>query len=290
MCLIRIKKLENIKGFTIIETMIFLAISGVMFLMAASFINGKEAQAEFEQGMNQTNAKITSIIDNVSDGNYPFPVNEHISCSLSGNVPHFSLSATTSIDPGCDLIGEYLAPENNGNSSQYSLYTVAGCEYNSDSVGDCSSSINLPPATLADEHPTVVKLMSGSNMWPDGLEINNMFADINGTSSPIGGVGFFSSLANNNDGVLSSGSTYVMRVLLTGSSLKHDSSTTVINDINSIGTSTLGPSGNFMDSGYVVMCFQGSNGDIGSINISIPYGGGQVISTLQLGNNVSHLC
>lgn len=289
----RLNKLKNTNGFTIIETMIFLAVSGVMFLMAASFINGKEGQAEFNQGMNLANSKITSIIDNVSDGNYPFPDNKTITCSILNNRPTISINTEQSYtQSGCDFIGVYLSPETNGNPSVYSLYTVTGCEYYEDNsgLGECSPTVNSSPPSLAAEFPTVVQPLDNSNSWSDGINIYKMELVTGGKVQPIGGVGFFSDLPSNVGGVLSSGSTYVSLVTLNGSSLSDNSQavTSAINNTNSqLGTHS---GASYLDNGYVVMCFMGGNGEKGSITIGSPNGGIQITSSLGIGPKLSTVC
>ena len=57
-------------GYTIVEVMIVLAVSSVMFVIAANFINGKQAKTSFTQGVNSLSAQIQDIIDDVVDGKY----------------------------------------------------------------------------------------------------------------------------------------------------------------------------------------------------------------------------
>ena len=58
-------------GYTIIEVMIFLAVSAFMFVVAAYFIQGKQANAEFNQGMQAINSSMQKVINDVNDNNYP---------------------------------------------------------------------------------------------------------------------------------------------------------------------------------------------------------------------------
>ena len=57
-------------GYTIVEVMIVLAVSGMMFVIAANFINGKQAKTSFTQGVNSLASQIQDVIDDVVDGKY----------------------------------------------------------------------------------------------------------------------------------------------------------------------------------------------------------------------------
>jgi prepilin-type N-terminal cleavage/methylation domain-containing protein len=57
-------------GYTIIEVMIVLAISGVMFLIASQFINGKQEKTSFNEGVHDMASQIQDIIEQVTDGRY----------------------------------------------------------------------------------------------------------------------------------------------------------------------------------------------------------------------------
>jgi prepilin-type N-terminal cleavage/methylation domain-containing protein len=58
------------QGYTIVEVMIVLAISGMMFVIAANFINGKQARTAFTQGVSELTSQIQGAIADVSDGKY----------------------------------------------------------------------------------------------------------------------------------------------------------------------------------------------------------------------------
>ncbi len=63
-------------GYTIIEVIIVLAISGIMFLIAANFINGKQEHTAFSEGTNDMVNQLQNIVDDVNDGHYSdIPIN-----------------------------------------------------------------------------------------------------------------------------------------------------------------------------------------------------------------------
>ena len=57
-------------GYTIIEVMIVLAVSGVMFIIAASFISGKQESTAFTEGANEFASQLQQTIAEVADGQY----------------------------------------------------------------------------------------------------------------------------------------------------------------------------------------------------------------------------
>lgn len=56
------------RGYTIVEVLIFMAVSGLMFVMAVVFVSGKQANAEFRQGLYVVNSDIRSVINDVANG------------------------------------------------------------------------------------------------------------------------------------------------------------------------------------------------------------------------------
>ncbi len=57
-------------GYTIVEVLVVLAVSGVLFLLAADFITGKQSKTSFQQGSNELVSRLQAIVEEVSTGHY----------------------------------------------------------------------------------------------------------------------------------------------------------------------------------------------------------------------------
>jgi prepilin-type N-terminal cleavage/methylation domain-containing protein len=111
-------------GYTIVEVMIVLAVSGVMFLIAAQFINGKQAQTAFSEGTNDLASQIQAIIEDVTDGHYSgIPV----SCTGSGPlVIGVGTPGTQGQNLNCVFLGKLLHFSENDIPTQYEVFSLAG--------------------------------------------------------------------------------------------------------------------------------------------------------------------
>ena len=58
-------------GFTVIEVMIVLAVTGLLFISSVALISGKQNQTAFDQSIRQIQSQIQQIINEVSIGFYP---------------------------------------------------------------------------------------------------------------------------------------------------------------------------------------------------------------------------
>lgn len=93
-------------GYTIVEVMIVLAVSGVMFVIAANFINGKQAHTAFNEGANDLVSSLQNVIQDVTDGHYS---DVPISCTAADPT-----NPGTSITPLAGVAG----PSVQGTNSQ----------------------------------------------------------------------------------------------------------------------------------------------------------------------------
>jgi hypothetical protein len=138
------------KGYTVIEVMIFLAVSGVMFVIAAVFISGKQASAQFTQGVDELASNLRTLVQEVSNGQYP-DVGIPYSCTPSS--PRVSISGTSGTAQGTRSNCLYL-----GKIVQFKVKDTAGSGYNVFSIaGQRLDSSGNPVATLGAANPGPIR-------------------------------------------------------------------------------------------------------------------------------------
>lgn len=96
-------------GYTIVEVMIVLAVSGVMFLIAANFINGKQEHTAFTEGSNDLVSRLQNIAQDVTDGHYSdWPIT--CDANPSGTAISFPASGSPGqgANPKCVFLGKLV--------------------------------------------------------------------------------------------------------------------------------------------------------------------------------------
>ena len=270
---------EKKHGFTIVEVMVFLAVSGLIFLIAAQFINGKQTQVEFTQGMNNANLIVRAMIDNVANGNYPWPSHAYLQCNGGSPAGFTSYATQQPVSVGCSMIGEVMAPETNGNPYEYSLYPVVGCQYAS-----CNNVSQVQPTTLADIEPNVVSQMIQSSNWPGEVKINSMYVVSTSGHTSAGAFGVFATLPQDSGGgILQNGSQPTQAIELSSiTSVSPDDKSQILTEVNNAAP--------LPANDYILMCFEGPNNKKASITIGGLNGGGQLTTSLGLANGADPLC
>jgi prepilin-type N-terminal cleavage/methylation domain-containing protein len=185
-------------GYTIIEVMIVLVISGLMFLIASSFIGGKSQTTAFTEGVNEFASQIQNTIQQVTNGQYSdIPLN----CSLIGGADPL---ATISIPPvgsnsqgtnaGCVFLGKMLVFSGAG-SPDYSVVSLAGGQLN---PGYFINGITATSAQLLiDSDPTIIHALTTPHTVPQQINImGTTVTDLSGATSTdsIYNFGFIQSL------------------------------------------------------------------------------------------------
>jgi prepilin-type N-terminal cleavage/methylation domain-containing protein len=223
-------------GFTIIEVMIVLAVTGLLFLSATALISGRANQTEFDQASRALQQQIQGTINEVSAGNYT-EVNSSAkySCSASGGTIAFSSGGNgQGTNQDCIFIGKILEFGLGASQDSEKTYTLAGVRQQSG--GDEVTS-------LASAEPQIVKLGSGqydstTNQLEYGLHTyatggaSSMNYSINGGGlSGIGAFALVYSFASYGvGGTIVSGSQQVNVVPLTSSQLG-ESETQLVSDV-----------------------------------------------------------
>ncbi len=132
-------------GFTIVETMIFLGVSGVLFVSVFALISNDQNKTEFFQGIHQVDSQIQSLATNVQNGDYSnytdFTCRDMSGGSGTNPVPDITtnLVSNQGTNEGCTFIGHILqfgpiectgaACGASPNLHEFTVYTVIGRQY-----------------------------------------------------------------------------------------------------------------------------------------------------------------
>ena len=257
------------RGFTIVETMIVLAVSGLIFLIAAFFIAGKQRETQFNQGIRDAQAQLQQIINEVATGFYPDSNN--FSCTPGATGPTFSTVIQTGqgSNSGCIFLGKAIQFQTGTNDpEQLSVLTIAGNQ--NDSSGDTVTD-------LSTAFPKVVPTSIGGALTTDLLEngITTKWIHFNGGAS-AGAIAFVAALnpsvANNG---LTTGTLQVSAVPVNGTSLGMSTAAMTAAINANLTTSTQNPSagvqvclvsGTTQESGLITI---GGSGRSLGVNLSI---------------------
>lgn len=265
---------SNGSGYTIVEVMIFLAVSSLLLVSAMLVLSGRQRKTEFNQGIREADSKIQDVVNDFAAGYFP---DSDFDCSADniGNSPVISAgSGTQGTRGGCTYIGKVIqfAPENTDENG-YKVITVAGRQFYREPLSRLVENIveAKPKAVLLPSIP------EDSGTFGYGLKVKWVRAE--GSPSDIGAIGFFSSFAQNDSSGLVSGKQTTQLVALGGTSL--NASTSLIeSNINAIGTG-----GTIYINVPVSICIEsGDSSQHGIINIGSDQR--ELATRLQIGNGV----
>ena len=254
------------RGYTIVEVLIFMAVSGLMFVMAIVFVNGKQSSVEFKQGLYDANSDIKTTINEVANGRFDSlafgPGAVKCTASAFGGPPSFSAGSVeqgaNGGSTGCTFLGKViqLNVADFGTQAQNyeSIYTVAGRQLNT-SGQPVTSFVTASPAAI-----TTPRDLTRSKRLQSGLEVtgsylcNNAACSSKLSAGAIGFFGSFNSALGSTSGSGQSGAQSVIAVVVPGSTYGSSRAATVsaiagtlaaVNATNTIGAGK-----------YALLCFK----------------------------------
>lgn len=284
-------------GYTIVEVMIFLAVSSFMFVIAAFFIQNKQTDAQFTQAMNSINSSVQQVINDVNDNNYQ---NQNVNCTRSGNTITVNSGATTPTPGGCTLQGKVIQFGVGGTNNQsYNIYNIVDCQYS----GCSNDTTSNPPSSLSDAYAQIgdttgnCGIFTSCNDLEWGIHVTAMYdisssasgASFDCPSSPYStnSIGFLNSFAQQqvSGSGLTSGSQNI-EVLDPGcGNTVGGTNDTSESDMKSQVNSYLdrSPSPEFITTPEFAVCFADGHGNIGLLNIGSKSGG--LTTAIQISNS-----
>jgi type II secretory pathway pseudopilin PulG len=116
---------QKYQGFTIVETLIVLAVTGILFFSAVALVNGRQNKTQFSTAINNLQQQIQQIINETQSGYYGD--NSGYRCSSIAGRP--KLTATAVITPpsgDCQFIGKFIQFGTDTDSSKLIVYPMVG--------------------------------------------------------------------------------------------------------------------------------------------------------------------
>lgn len=183
---------KTASGYTIVEVMIFLAVSGVLFVLAMVTINGQQRQANFAQGVRDFQAAMDDTVNDIRNGNFPDFGTAYTCTADSSNAPKFTGGGPT--DTGthgthekCTYLGKVA--QFGASSNEVKVYTVVGRRVGAITEGD--------PKDFQDAKPTIPQGPGAPNFEenftiPGGVEVTAVKVKKGPTVYDVTAIGFFS--------------------------------------------------------------------------------------------------
>ena len=113
-------------GFTIVETLIVLAVTSALFTSAAIMISGRQAKTEFLTATNDLQQQLQDVINQTASGN--FPNSNNFTCTaMASNMPRLTNGgASQGTNGDCVFLGKAVQLGSSDTPNKLLSYVIAG--------------------------------------------------------------------------------------------------------------------------------------------------------------------
>ena len=168
------------RGYTIVEVMIFLAVSAALFASAVAAINIQNRRNQFNQSVIEFEQRLSDLLNDVETGYYPRGSN--FTCQISGGRPQITPGTSQQgTNRDCIFIGRTIqfAPDELGPTG-FNIYSIVGLRQGVNSA-EAGNIEEAKPIALDGEAGTIIE----QGILDSGVEIAKVFANPTGTSTNI---------------------------------------------------------------------------------------------------------
>lgn len=114
-------------GYTIVEVLIFLAVSALLFGTTMAMLSGRQSRTQFSNSVRDFETKLLDVANDVANGYYQSPGD--IKCTKSGTTVSIQpTTGTLGTNKDCILVGRVvkLGMGPGGGSEKYGIYSLVG--------------------------------------------------------------------------------------------------------------------------------------------------------------------
>jgi type II secretory pathway pseudopilin PulG len=249
----------KLAGFTIVETMIVLAVTGMLFIAIASTWFGRQHRTEFQTSAQEARSRIQQVISDVQNGY--FPNQNNFTCKVNGSgLLLDGGSNEQGTNYPCVFLGKVIQFHFADTEPElYRIYTIAADGSKTDIAASkprvVAPSTTPPPATGVGfpDNSQSGELNNGLSLRAYKINTSGAVHISDTPASPDVALGFLSTLgqldANN---AYTSGTQRIDSYALPESSLPQNSTGAA----NAINTSLQDPTPNYATNLPIALCFQ----------------------------------
>lgn len=194
-------------GYTIIEVMIFLLVTGALLASALLVFRGRQERTRFTQSVQETEAQLRTIMNGVESGYYPSGTS--FSCTApSGTAGPPAISGSAGAgqgtNQGCIFIGKTIAFTIGGD---YNVYTTVGRRQNpAPSSREVGSFLEAYPTLVAAKEgdPAGTPDITERFKIPNSLNVKRIVSNNSGSLENVGAIGFMTTFGTYGTGGSSS--------------------------------------------------------------------------------------
>lgn len=252
------------RGFTVVEVVIVMAVTGALLVSAMLVFSGKQADVQFNQAINDVQSQVNQIINNVQTGYYTRPVNFQctpgLGPSISQQQPNI-VGGTNELgtNAGCTFVGRAIHFGVGGtNLTGFNVYNLVGRQLKYNTTDNAASLTEANPIAM----PVAYEQ---KNTLQYGLRAVSMHYGVSGgpVNNTTGIVVIMSSFGQVTDGGSTTTKMYAMSTTSTPTpSSLNQSDVTAVNQIN------VAPAANLvLNTSAVTICFDGGTKLLGILTI-----------------------
>jgi len=247
------------RGYTILEVLIFIAVSAFIFFAAMTAVSGRQDRVQFSQSVREFEAKIADTINDVTTGFYP--TNNLVECTVNGADGPAIQQSTINVELGansdCLFVGkaiQFVPAGVSNNESKFYIYSLAGRRYSTGTI-PVKSIDEAKPVAVAGAFPDTVEL--GELRF--GVRVTKVFEASN-FSKEYGVIGILSTFENSGSLVGTSNSQAVQIGGIESAIIGFNAGKEAAIDLIKKLTQTPGVDGYIdADNSGIVVCLEGSS-------------------------------
>lgn len=116
----------NLLGYTLVEALIFLAVSGGLLVSTMTLVGGKESKTRFTQSVATLEQDLQDVMNDISTGYFPSRSDFKCQPDGAGSVTFSGTTVEQGQNAGCIFVGKAIELGPVGDKKQYNSYTMVG--------------------------------------------------------------------------------------------------------------------------------------------------------------------